>query len=591
MKGTVAGLRCWLLLAFLGAAEAAEVRVTDAQGQPLAGVMVTRLQEQPSVPDMSDNGYPAAGVAQQSAGELSVFTGAGGRAALDPSAGTKLRLRRPGYRDREIDFAQAAAGPVALERETDPARLAAQQPSDAWVSLLDLGSAADKKEFLLQCGFCHQQGSMFLRRQRSAQEWASAIRRMVGYGARLSTELQEALPARLEAQWQAIHRQPERVPAGAPWGPELAASRITEWPIGDGFSQMHDLLYARSGLVYVGDNLQDRLYEIDPRSGRYTVYRIPAQPGDAKGGLLAGRLREYPKHETYNGIHSLAESPVDGHLFITASYQQRIVEFDPQSKRFAVRQMDRGYYPHTVRVDARDRVWFTLALSNQVAMYERRLDRFTYYDLPPRNLRERLTVSLMGGLLRLMSWGLPIANWMPVDRQSTGVPLPYGIDLTPDGKVWFARLHTDEIGRIDPDSGEVALIRTPFKGPRRLRADAAGNLWIAAFPESQIVRYEPASGRYTPFDLPAVPQGGDTPYALNVDRARNVVWVNGTGSDALYGFDIAAQTWRRFPMPRHVTFTRDVEIAPDGRVFTTNSSFPSWHIEGGQPALIVLEPG
>jgi virginiamycin B lyase len=33
--------------------------------------------------------------------------------------------------------------------------------------------------------------------------------------------------------------------------------------------------------------------------------------------------------------------------------------------------MDSGFYPHTVRFDAKDRVWFTLALSNQVGMYDR----------------------------------------------------------------------------------------------------------------------------------------------------------------------------------------------------------------------------
>jgi Ser-tRNA(Ala) deacylase AlaX len=47
-----------------------------------------------------------------------------------------------------------------------------------------------------------------------------------------------------------------------------------------------------------------------------------------------------------------------------------------------------------------------------------------------------------------MSWGVPLANWLPVDRLATGTPLPYGIDITPDGKVWFARLHTGEIGPV-----------------------------------------------------------------------------------------------------------------------------------------------
>ncbi len=88
------------------------------------------------------------------------------------------------------------------------------------------------------------------------------------------------------------------------------------------------------------------------------------------------------------------------------------------------------------------------------------------------------------------------------------------------------------------------MIRTPFKGPRRLRTDSSGNLWIAAFPESAIARYEPSTGKFTRFDLPVLPKGSDTPYSLNVDRPRGVVWVNGNQSDSLYALDIATGSWR-----------------------------------------------
>lgn len=170
---------------------------------------------------------------------------------------------------------------------------------------------------MAQCGFCHQQGSAFLRRERSAQEWDETIARMVRYGARLSSAAQKELPAVLEAHWKEIQAHPGKVPAGTPWPQALSGAAISELAIGDRFSQMHDLLRHSNGMVYVGDNLQDRLYEIDPQTGAYTVYRIPAEPGDTLGGLLAGRLRDFPKHETYQGIHSLVEAPRDGHIFIT----------------------------------------------------------------------------------------------------------------------------------------------------------------------------------------------------------------------------------------------------------------------------------
>ena len=94
---------------------------------------------------------------------------------------------------------------------------------------------------------------------------------------------------------------------------------------------------------------------------------------------------------------------------------------------------------------------------------------------------------------------------------------------------------------------------------------------------------------FTRFDLPVVPAGSDTPYALNVDRARGIVWVTGNQSDALYALDIRTKTWRSVPLPRRVAFTRDIEIAEDGTVYTSTSNFPSWHVEDAQPTMIRVQ--
>ncbi len=572
-------------------AGAVPIAVQDLDGKPVSTVMVSRQPVAPAAVDTSDNGYPASGQLQQAFMELTRFTDANGLVDIAPAEQPwKIRLRKPGYQDLTVAASALGRDALRMTPERNIAALAAQQPANAWSSTIDFGDAGLKKEFLLQCNFCHQQGSALLRRERSADDWSAVIKRMVRYGARLSSDGQKQIPAMLEAHWKKIHANPSLVPTGTPWDASLAKASIREMPIGDAMSQMHDLLLHTNGMVYVGDNLQDRVYEVDPVTGKYTVFKIPPKPGDKLGGLLAGRLHDFPKHETYQGIHSLAESPKDGHIFITPSYQRRLIEFDPKTKAFSYHEMDGGFYPHTVRFDAKDRVWFTLALSNQVAMFDRTSRKFTLYDLPFRSLMERITVALTPFIFKLLDWGIPIANYVKVDHVSTGVPLPYGIDITPDGKAWIARLHTDEIASVDPDSGKVTMIKTPFQGPRRLRSDKDGNLWIVAFNESQIARYKPSSGEFTRLDLPVVPKGSDTPYSLNVDRARHQVWVNGTNSDSVYRYDIASQTWTMFPMQRHVTFTRDVEISPKGQVYVTSASFPSWHIEDAQPTLIEITP-
>ena len=596
---------------------AAEVlMVKDDAGLPIPIVMVTQSVEDARKLDTADGGYATPGKTQFVDREVTRFTDAEGRVDMPDRAGVlNYRLRKPGYRDAMLSLPlpslsdesdaqdgqeqversaeKSAEAPqatvVVLERETDPFRLAEARPANAWLGALDIGDADTKKHFMLQCGFCHQQGNSFTRMERTPEAWREVIDRMVGYGSRLSSADREILPARLSAGYRMLRDNPDRVPSSTPWPDHLAGATITEWPIGDLMSQTHDMLVASSGLVYVADNIQDRLYEVNPVTDEITVYKIPHKPGDEPGGMLAGRMKTWPRHDSTSNAHSLAESEVDQHIFITPSAQRRIVEFDPETKQFTLHEIGGGVYPHTIRMDHQDRAWFTLALSNQVGMLDRSTGKFKIYDLPTRGFREWLTVKLIAFTLKLISWGVPVAQWLPVDRESTGTPLPYGIDVTPDGKIWFARLHTDEIGVIDPDTDEITMISTPFKGPRRLRTDDDGNLWIAAFPESLIARYEPVSGKFTQFDLPVLPRGSETPYSLNVDRRHNIVWVDGNQSNSLMAMDIASGAWRFIPLPRRTSFTRDVEFAPDGTAYTAISNFPSWHVETMQPTLISVK--
>lgn len=573
------------------ALNAGTISVVDEAGEPLSIVMVSNTPVAGFTLDRSDSGYPPEGVVNRSNGTSTVFTDNNGRARFQATtdAQVRYRLRKPGYKDLTIEMSAQDDWKAVMQAELDPILLAASRPANTWLAALDLEEGL-KKHYIMQCGFCHQQGSMYLRRDRSVQEWDETIYRMVNYGARLADDAQDQLPELLHEKYGTLNADPSLIKEGTPWDTYLANASVKEWPIGDSFSQMHDLLYHSNGLVYVGDNLQDRMYEINPKTGEYQVYKLPREKGDQLGGLLGARLKEFPKHETFAGIHSFAQSAVDGNIFITASYQQRIIEFNPTTKKWTNHLMDEGYYPHTLRVDQDDNVWFTLALSNQVGMFNRASGEFTLFDLPSRSFKETVTVNLMGVLLKLMSWGLPVANWAAVDRDSTGVPLPYGLDVAPDGGIWFARLHADSIGRIDPQTHDIKMYKTPFHGPRRLRIDAQGGVWIAAFPESQIVRFDQEKEEFEFFDIPVKPIGSETPYSLNIDKSRNIVWVNGNTSDALYAYYFKENRWQHYPMPKRVTFTRDVEIAPNGMVYITNSSFPSWHIEDAQPSLIVLDP-
>lgn len=573
-----------VLLLILGlATPAAAMRVVNERGEPMAQVMVTRSPAELPAADLSDDGYAPHGVTNITATVLTRFSDADGEVSFPAQGGGfRYRARAQGYRDVQLD---ALPPELALEPMT-PEQHIASYPSNVWLSQLSFGGdEALKKRFQLNCAFCHQQASPFMRNERTEQQWISVIERMNTYGARLPDDDHRAVAQLLQKEYRELRDNPNRVPLPRRWEPHLSSVEMTEWPIGDGFSQMHDFLLHPNGLIYVGDNLFDRIYELDPDTGAYTVYKVP-HPEDARlGGILGNRFEVFPKMYNYMGVHSFALSPVDGNIFITPSMQQSLLEFDVKTKTFTSHDMPEGFYPHTIRADQQDRIWFTNALSSQVVMFDRDKASFRFYDLPARGFKEWLILKSLPLVFSIDPENRPLPS---PDAESTGLPMPYGIDVAPDGSVWAARLYANDLAHIDPETHEITMIDFPYNGPRRLRLDADGMVWVVAFQDSLLVRYDPTSSEFTAFELPVV---NELPYALNVDRQRGTVWVNGNQSDTIMAFDIASGSWKVYPMPRQRFFTRDIEVSEeDGAVYTTNSHFPTWQSEGGVPTLLRISP-
>jgi streptogramin lyase len=571
------------ILLFTASFNSNAITITDEDGQSLARVMVTQTVIPDSSNDISDGGYTPAGVTNNSAITITRFTNIAGQVNFDATdAKVKYRARAQGYVDAYFAVMPAQ---LSMQKMTQQQYIASF-PSNVWLSQMKFeGDQELKKIFQLNCSFCHQQASPFMRNERTTEQWITVFNRMNTFGSRLPEEEFDRVANILQTEYRYLRENSHTVPEPKQWEDHLTAVEYTEWPIGDGFSQMHDFLLHPNGLIYVGDNLHDRIYEINPASGDYTVYKVPHSDNDKLGGILGNRFTTFPKMENYYGVHSFSLSPKDGNIFITPSMQQALLEFNPKTKEFTVHRMDEGYYPHTIRSAANDDVWFTLALSSQVAKFNRTTEQFTLYDLPARNLKEWFIIKS----LPLVFWFEPENRPTPSgDREGNGLPMPYGIDISPDGSIWVTRLYANDLAHIDPDTDQVTMIDFPYAGPRRLRVDADNNVWIVAFQDSLLVKYEPKTKAFTKYELPVV---NEIPYALNVDRARDTVWVNGNQSDTIMAFDINNESWKTYPMPRQRFFTRDIEIAEeDGSIYTTNSHFPTWQSEGGVPTLLKIEP-
>jgi streptogramin lyase len=391
------------------------------------------------------------------------------------------------------------------------------------------------------------------------------VTRMDGFGG-LYKHSQESIVPRLLAAYsdEAIASWPEYIPPV----PEdsVLASRITEWDVGipKSFvgprgsdpekygggreSFMHDLELGPDGLIYGVDGPNASIVTLDPKTDKLTWYRIDV------------------------GAHSI-EPDVEGNMWLTLSGSGEMAKFDVSTNELvrmssAPAPMPRGGYPHTLRISHKTGlIWYTDAGRE---VYSMNPD-------PPYQVTEYKTLSAdqaVGG-----------------GRGESSGRTPYGIDIAPDGMIWYAKLNGNRIGRIDPDvkGGDIKEWNPPFIGPRRLQLDADGIVWVPSWGEGIIGAFDPKTEEWKLHEMPNAMNR--LPYALNINRKTGMVWITGTGSDTLISLHPKTGHFTEYRLPSKVTFMREIEIDDDGNIWTTNSQSPLRHSERGFSSFIRLEPG
>jgi streptogramin lyase len=287
----------------------------------------------------------------------------------------------------------------------------------------------------------------------------------------------------------------------------------------------------------------------------------------------------------------------DGRIWITNALSSTLMSFDPATKKFKTYEVGHdALYPHTVRVDRNDIVWFTIVASNQLGRFDPKTETMTVMRLPSNGFIRWTTDMLFPTLMRIGSWFPDQAKHLNLSTHRVFghsiLAFPYGIDINPvDGSVWYAKLYASKIGRVDPKTMEVEEWDTPMQGPRRPRFDAQGVLWIPAFDEGGLMRFDTATKQFKTWRIPAIGEGEyETPYALNVDRKSGQIWMSANNSDRILRFNPATEAFFSYPSPTRVTVLRDFAFADDGAVCSSSSNMPAGAIEDGRPSFICIEP-
>lgn len=540
---------------------------------------------------------------------LTVFADEQGR-FLSPelpwTEGYQIRVRRVGWKDVLLNNQSPDLSGQWLEvdmvRIEDPGEMIQQLPSNYWMNLVleEFENRDHLLEFKMQCTYCHQQGSpLTSRRNYTRQQWVDIIYDMGRRSAIISNSLKEVLPDHLMAAYDqdnVLKKLPAYDGVNGPLPVPSAVARkglIEEWDLGGPTSGQHDpMVYHPDGSIWTVDGPMDTLHKIsfdkNPDGDRksYLIPRGDHKPGGVYWKMDKGKRRAV---ETYLAPHSLQTAP-DGVIWLTLASGNQLAGFDPATETWDIVDLEEGINPHTLRFDKKGRFWYTLTATNHVGMFDpkTREQKFVRLDFPDFETR-------------VITWFTPFfikhADLFDLEDRSAemdGVtmPMPYGIDISPiDGSVWFSQLNMSHIGRIDPETLELTSIPTPFISPRRLRFDSKGNLWVPSYAEGTINRFDTRTMEWKEsLDIPIAPIGSEVPYALFVDPATDHVWITGTQSDTMIRYEPRSDNWTIYPLPTLVTYTRELDMDGAGNVWTSHSSGPAWHVEGGIPKVTVLNP-
>ena len=573
----------WIALAVLatGARAATLAGTVSGEGQPLAGAIVTAIDAAQKRRDTA-------------------YTDAQGRFSLtvDFAGGITLRARAPYFKDatQELDLARLPARPLAFElaRHGVAEELSASLPASAQLAKLSWPSNDSRSAFISQCNYCHQVGNALTRGPKDSSAWATTVRRMEGYFAILTNGEAEAITKTLATGFDG---KPVKAEERYVFSPEVAKARVKEWVVGDAMSFIHDTDVGEDDRLYGSDEGHDIIWVLDRKSGAIEQYREP-DIDLPEGGVFSGVQLPIGVFTGKHGPHSMAQAK-DGRFWITNALSSTLASFDPKTHQFKLYDMGRTHlYPHTVRIDGDGIVWFTITASNEVGRFDPKTEKFTILALPHDGFWRGVTDYAFAYVLKVAAWfpkqnlQLAVSHHKWADQGREAFSFPYGIDVSPvDGSIWYAKLYAHKIGRIDPKTLAITEYDTPLKGPRRLRFDKDGNLWIPAFDESGLMKFDTRTGRFETYKLPLLAHDEyEVPYALNVHPKTGDVWITSNMSDRMFRFDPKAKTFVSYPLPTRVTWLRDLVFAKDGGICSSSSNLPAYGIEGGLASFICLYP-
>jgi streptogramin lyase len=503
-----------------------------------------------------------------------VFTDAAGHYRLDTqfTGSLSLRARAPLAADSVAKVEVPSPNSkltqrFSLRRLTTPQEISDNLPASAHYARIKFPTTALAHQFQADCTPCHQIGNPMTRQKLGLEGWKSVMPSMLTYADYTKNVHLDDYAAALNS---AFDGTPTAAHENTTVDEPVLSAKIIEWKLPESQFPHDSDVDPATGQFYTVDLFVDKLWITDPKTNQTRIVPIP-DLGVPIGGSFAGDNGApswVPKIR--HGNHSLRLSPFDGLFYFTGSVGGEIGTFDPVKQTYKVHKVGgNAAWPHTLVFDSKGIVWFTILVSNQIGRFDPKSGKSTLIELPSNS-------------------GETADD--PADHR---MPEPYGIDINPlDDSVWYTKIWSDKVGRVDPATLAVKEWTPPVKTPRRIAFDSAGNLWIPGMGDGNVAKLDTKTMKYEVQKIPTLaPDEVESPYFLGVNKRTQEVWISANQSDRMFRYVPKTNQWTAYPLPTRGMFQRDIFFTDAGWACAPSSPTPpEAGIDGSTDSLLCVQP-
>jgi virginiamycin B lyase len=269
---------------------------------------------------------------------------------------------------------------------------------------------------------------------------------------------------------------------------------IREWDVPTRGANPHDPAVGPDGALWFTEQFVNKLGRLDPSTGA---------------------IREYPLNTDKSGPHGLVADH-DGNIWYTGNYAGLIGKLNPRTGEITEYKMPdpKASDPHTPVFDQQGILWFTVQGGNFVGRLDPHTGRIDLKLVPTKDALPYGMGVNSKGIPFFCEFGTnKMAKINPKTMEITEYKLP--VDTRPrrmaiaaDDKVYFTDFDGGHLGRLDPVTGAVKMWASPggsMSSPYGMAITPDGRVWYseAGVEPNTVIRFDPKTEAFAKAKIPS----------------------------------------------------------------------------------------